>query len=212
MSIVLTLFSWPHLAFLLIAGCAAIRCVLAAAGALPFAEPRFLDRRLSWLGIGKVPAPIICLILFACWWLLSSVSAGLIQWLLPNSDARILLLTIPASAIGSAIITRIGLAPLLHHNQHITNKDPITSHIGRSGRVISQSLGPDGGSVRIRTNSSDTIIEAWCHEHDTVPQGSHVLLVDQDDDNDERYRAQPLRDESGAHNELESGAHQILID
>lgn len=201
------LITGPAGVFAIIAVVAGARCGAAISGLWSFSGSTERKLRMP----GRIPLAVVALVFAVAAWVLAVAVAVIAAVVTQGIGTGTMVAQAVIGTVGGALLTHFGLRPLVNQMGVGQSMDPAGgSLVGRVGIVMSDDVGPDGGKARVMRSGQPLEIGIWCHEHQPAHRGQEVLILDHDDD-DDRYRVQVLKEDSGASREIDSGGYPTML-
>jgi len=139
-------------------------------------QPSIAMQALSWIGIGKVPASIVLMVLALSWGFIGFVAN---QALNRDGSARVILISLPLAAIGSLLISsglsRLFARVLPKSETYARRRHELLGSVGEALYDIDQKF----GMANIRDDRGN-LFQVGCRSetiNSAIPKGSHVKLV-----------------------------------
>jgi hypothetical protein len=147
-----------------------------AEGAGGAAQPSLALQALSWVGIGKVPASIVLMVLAMSWGFIGFVTN---QAMNRDGSARVVLFSLPLAFAGSllmsSILSRIFARILPKNETYAKRRHELLGSVGEALYDIDRKF----GMANVR-DERGTLFQVGCRSERTdraIPKGSHVKLV-----------------------------------
>lgn len=147
-----------------------------AQGAGGSSTPSLALQALSWVGIGKVPASIVLMVLALSWGFIGFVTN---QAMNRDGSARVILYSLPLAALGSLLISsglsRVFARVLPKSETYARRRHELLGSVGEALYNIDRKFGM--ASIR---DERGNLFQIGCRSekaNEAIPKGSHVKLI-----------------------------------